>query len=74
MTITDVVKDTQLKTMNMVHRTLLCVSGGRIGARLGDMQVFKVVVSPDDTVFATLEWQQDRTDAGLLRLWCLGAR
>ena len=45
MTITDVVKDTQLKTMNMVHRTLLCVSGGRIGARLGDMQVFKVTTT-----------------------------
>lgn len=47
---------------------------GRLFEVQGDMQVFKVVVSPDDTVFATLEWQQDRTDAGLLRLWCLGAR
>lgn len=37
--------DIQMKSMNAVHRTLLAVSGGRIGDRLGDMPVVRLTVT-----------------------------
>jgi deazaflavin-dependent oxidoreductase (nitroreductase family) len=42
MDVPDGVKDLQLKGMNLVHRTLLLVSGGRIGRRLGSMPVVEL--------------------------------
>lgn len=39
------VKDFQLQTMNFVHRSLLAVSGGRIGKTMGDMPVYKVTTT-----------------------------
>jgi deazaflavin-dependent oxidoreductase (nitroreductase family) len=41
----DTLKDTQLRTMNLVHRTVLTLSGGRLGATLGDMPVYKVTTT-----------------------------
>ncbi len=45
MSFSDTVKDVQLRTMNVVHRTLLTVSGGRIGSTLGNMPVYKVTTT-----------------------------
>jgi deazaflavin-dependent oxidoreductase (nitroreductase family) len=42
MDISDGVKDFQLQAMNFVHRSLLALSGGRIGRTMGSMPVFKV--------------------------------
>ena len=41
----DAIKDLQLKTMNVVHRTLLTVSGGRIGRTMGNMPVYRVTTT-----------------------------
>lgn len=38
----DTLKDTQMKVANVVHRTVLTVSGGRLGQTLGNMPVVKV--------------------------------
>ena len=45
MDLRDTAKDAQLRTMNMVHRTLLTLSGGRIGTTLGRMPVYKVTTT-----------------------------
>ena len=45
MRLADVITDTRLQTMNLVHRTLLNLSGGKIGNRLGNMPVFKVTTT-----------------------------
>lgn len=45
MNLPDALKDFQLQTMNVVHRSLLLVSGGRIGRRLGNMPVYKVTTT-----------------------------
>lgn len=45
MSLSDTVKDLQMQTMNVVHRTLLTVSGGRIGKTLGNMPVYKVTTT-----------------------------
>lgn len=45
MDLSDTVKDLQMRTMNLVHRTLLTVSGGRIGATLGNMAVYRVTTT-----------------------------
>ena len=42
MDIRDTLTDAQMKTMNFVHRTVLMVSGGRIGHRAGSMQVVQL--------------------------------
>ncbi len=42
MSVQHTLKDIQLKTMNFVHRTLLTVSGGRIGTTLGSMHVVEL--------------------------------
>lgn len=42
MALIDTLKDTQMKVANIVHRTILTVSGGRLGQRLGNMPVVKV--------------------------------
>ena len=39
MSIADTLKDQFLQGANVIHRTLLQVSGGRIGAKVGDMPV-----------------------------------
>ncbi len=41
----DAVKDLRLKAMNMVHRSLLTVSGGRVAGTLGNMPVYKVTTT-----------------------------
>jgi deazaflavin-dependent oxidoreductase (nitroreductase family) len=41
----DAVKDFQMQTMNLVHRSLLTVSGGRIGRTMGNMAVYKVTTT-----------------------------
>jgi deazaflavin-dependent oxidoreductase (nitroreductase family) len=45
MDIPDVVKDFQMQTMNFVHRSLLTVTGGRIGTTVGNMPVYKVTTT-----------------------------
>jgi deazaflavin-dependent oxidoreductase (nitroreductase family) len=45
MALAQTLKDAQLKTMNVVHRSLLAVSGGRIGNTMGNMPVFKVTTT-----------------------------
>ena len=45
MAIAETLKDAQLRTMNVVHRSLLAVSGGRIGATMGKMPVVKVTTT-----------------------------
>jgi deazaflavin-dependent oxidoreductase (nitroreductase family) len=45
MALPDALKDVQMRTMNAVHRTLLAVSGGRIGRTMGNMPVFKVTTT-----------------------------
>lgn len=41
----DTLKDAQLRTMNVVHRTVLALSGGKVGGTLGDMPVYKVTTT-----------------------------
>ena len=41
----DTAKDAQLRTMNLVHRTVLTLSGGRLGTRLGNMPVYRVTTT-----------------------------
>ena len=45
MSIADTLKDQFLQGANVIHRTLLQVSGGRIGAKVGDMPVAKVTTT-----------------------------
>lgn len=45
MDLMEAIKDTQMRTMNVVHRTVLALSGGRIGATLGNMPVYKVTTT-----------------------------
>ena len=45
MELPDAVKDLQMQTMNLVHRSLLMVSGGRIGKTMGSMPVYKVTTT-----------------------------
>lgn len=45
MDLSNVIRDTQLRTMNLIHRTVLTLSGGRIGATLGNMPVYKVTTT-----------------------------
>jgi deazaflavin-dependent oxidoreductase (nitroreductase family) len=41
----DTITDTRLRTMNIVHRTMLTLSGGRLGATIGNMPVYKVTTT-----------------------------
>ncbi|MGF1599399.1 MAG: nitroreductase/quinone reductase family protein [Acidimicrobiales bacterium] len=41
----EAIKDVQMRTANVVHRSLLTVSGGRIGRTLGNMAVYKVTTT-----------------------------
>lgn len=41
----EMMKDHQLKTMNFVHEAVLKLSGGRLGANVGDMSVFRVTTT-----------------------------
>jgi len=57
-------KDTQLRTMNLVHRTVLTLSGSKVGATLGNMPVYKVtttgrVSGRPRTVMLTVPVQRD---------------
>lgn len=66
MDLQDVIKDTQMRTMNLVHRTVLTLSGGRLGATLGNMPVYKVtttgrVSGRPRTVMLTVPVQRDDT-------------
>ena len=45
MSISDTLKDVQLQTMNVVHRTVLAVSGGRIGSTLGNMPIYRITTT-----------------------------
>ena len=45
MSLVDAIKDAQMQTMNMVHRTMLTLSGGKIGNTMGNMPVFKVTTT-----------------------------
>ena len=64
MDLKDAIKDTQLRTMNLVHRTVLTLSGGKLGATLGNMPVYKVtttgrVSGQPRTVMLTVPIQHD---------------
>lgn len=64
MSLTDTLKDAQMRTMNLVHRTVLTVSGGRLGASIGTMPVYKVttigrVSGRPRTVMLTAPVQRD---------------
>ena len=45
MDLKNTIKDTQLRTMNAVHRTVLAVTGNRVGNTLGSMPVYKVTTT-----------------------------
>ncbi len=45
MGVPDLIADRMLQTMNLVHRTVLTLSGGRLGARMGNMPVFEVTTT-----------------------------
>ena len=45
MSFVDTIKDTQMRTMNLVHRSVLALSGGRIGGTIGSMPVVKVTTT-----------------------------
>lgn len=45
MSLSDTLTDVRMRTMNVAHRTVLAVSGGRIGHRMGNMPVFKVTTT-----------------------------
>jgi deazaflavin-dependent oxidoreductase (nitroreductase family) len=45
MDLPDGVKDLLVRTVNVVHRSLLAVSGGRIGSTLGNMPVYRVTTT-----------------------------
>ncbi len=45
MSLFDTIKDAQLQTMNLVHKTVLCVSRGKIGNTMGNMPVYKVTTT-----------------------------
>lgn len=45
MSLLDAIRDAQLQTMNLVHRSMLNLSGGRIGKTLGSMSVFKITTT-----------------------------
>jgi deazaflavin-dependent oxidoreductase (nitroreductase family) len=45
MSLSDAIKDAQLQTMNLVHRSLLTLSGGWIGHTMGTMPVYKVTTT-----------------------------
>lgn len=64
MDIVDAIKDTQMKTMNTVHRTVIALSGGRIGATIGKMPVYKLTTTgrtsgQPRTVMLTVPVQDD---------------
>ncbi len=64
MELPNTLKDTQLKVMNLVHRSLLRISGGRIGSTLGNMPVVKVTTTGRSsgaprTVMLTTPIQED---------------
>ncbi len=66
MNLVDAIKDSQLQTMNLVHRTVLTLSGGKIGNRMGNMPVFKVTTTgrtsnKPRTVMLTAPVQHDDT-------------
>ncbi len=45
MDLKDAIKDTQMRTMNVVHRTVIALSGGRLGGTIGSMPVYKVTTT-----------------------------
>lgn len=45
MDLPDAVKDLVVRTVNVVHRALLTVSGGRIGSTLSNMPVYRVTTT-----------------------------
>ncbi|MGB3735707.1 MAG: nitroreductase family deazaflavin-dependent oxidoreductase [Ilumatobacter sp.] len=45
MALIDDLKDIQMKAMNTVHKTILTISGGRLGSRLGNMPVVAVTTT-----------------------------
>jgi deazaflavin-dependent oxidoreductase (nitroreductase family) len=62
----DTITDTRLRTMNIVHRTMLTLSGGRLGATIGNMPVYKVtttgrVSGQPRTVMLTVPVKRDDT-------------
>lgn len=66
MSLVDAIRDTQLQTMNYIHRSLLNLSGGRIGKTLGNMPVCKVTTTGrasgrPRTVMLTVPVQHDDT-------------
>ena len=66
MDLLNTIKDNQLRMMNLVHRTVLAVSGGRLGRTLGNMPVYKVtttgrVSGQPRTVMLTVPVQHDDT-------------
>ncbi len=64
MTLTDTLTDIQHKAMNAVHKTILTMSGGRLGTTLGNMPVVKVTTTgrtsgQPRTVMLTTPIQED---------------
>jgi deazaflavin-dependent oxidoreductase (nitroreductase family) len=58
------IKDTQMKAMNTVHRTVIALSGGRIGGTIGTMPVYKLTTTGRSsgrprTVMLTVPVQDD---------------
>lgn len=66
MSLIDTIKDTQMRTMNTVHRLIITASGGRIGATVGKMPVYKLTTTGRSsgqprTILLTAPIQHDDT-------------
>ncbi len=64
MQLPDTLTDIQMKTMNVIHQTILTISGGRFGNTLGNMPVVKLTTTgrtsgQPRTVMLTTPIQED---------------
>lgn len=60
------IKDTQMRTMNAVHRTVITLSGGKLGASIGKMPVYRLTTigrrsGQPRTVLLTVPVERDGT-------------
>ncbi len=60
------IKDTQMRTMNAVHRTVIALSGGKLGASIGKMPVYRLTTigrrsGQPRTVLLTVPVKRDET-------------
>lgn len=64
MELVDTIKDIQMRTMNTVHRTVIALSGGKLGSSIGKMPVYRLTTTgrrsgQPRTVLLTVPVQRD---------------